>query len=203
MRLLKPEIDEINRKYGEDAQQKQLAIMELHRKNGISVAAGCLPALVQMPVWFALYSTLQTAAELYHVPFLWFRDLSAPDTFWAMGRELPFILPVLLGATTFIQQKIMPQQMDPVQQKMMTYMLPAIFTAMMLFLPSGLGVYMFTNSVLGILQQLVVERYYSSKQGGGGGGGSIEVREKDSSSRARDGKEGAVDLALGKGEAGV
>ena len=159
-----------------------------------------------MPVWFALYTALQTAAELYHTPFLWFRDLSAPDTFRAFGYELPFILPVLLGATTFIQQKIMPQQMDAAQQKMMTYMMPAIFTAMMLFLPSGLGVYMFTNSVLGIVQQLAVERYYASQEQKPKG--DIEVREKkDDTDEDKKGPSGkgdrAAQLALGKGKASV
>jgi YidC/Oxa1 family membrane protein insertase len=195
MRMMKPEIDEINRKYADDPQQKQLATMELWKKHKVNPVAGCLPTLAQMPVWFALYTTLQTAAELYHTPFLWFHDLSAPDTVRVGSWEVPFMLPLLLGATTFVQQKIMPQQMDPVQQKMMSYMMPLVFTAMMLFLPSGLGVYMLTSSLLGIAQQLAVERYYDSKTGGKGGG--IGVRDKDAP------KEGAVGLALGKGKARV
>lgn len=197
MRLMKPEIDELNRRFADDPQQKQLATMELWKKHKVNPVAGCLPTLAQMPVWFALYTTLQTAAELYHTPFLWFHDLSAPDTVrvgpWA---NVPFLLPLLLGATTFVQQKLMPQQMDPVQQKMMSYMMPVVFTAMMLFLPSGLGVYMLTSSLLGIAQQLVVERYYDSKTGGKGGG--IGVRDK-----AEADKKGAVGLALGKGKARV
>ncbi|HEU4407202.1 MAG TPA: membrane protein insertase YidC [Polyangiaceae bacterium] len=196
MRMMKPEIDEINRKYADDPQQKQLATMELWKKHKVNPVAGCLPTLAQMPVWFALYTALQTAAELYHTPFLWFRDLSAPDTVRVGSWEVPFLLPLLLGATTFVQQKIMPQQMDPVQQKMMSYMMPLVFTAMMLFLPSGLGVYMLTSSLLGIAQQLAVERYYDSKTGGKGGG--IGVRDK-----AEAPKEGAVGLALGKGKARV
>jgi YidC/Oxa1 family membrane protein insertase len=197
MRLLKPELDEINQKYESDPQQKQLATLELWRKHDVNPLGGCLPMLVQMPVWFALYTALQTAAELYHVPFLWLRDLSAPDTIWLAGHEVPFILPVLLGVTSFVQQKIMPTSgMDPAQQKMMTYMMPAVFTAMMLFLPSGLGVYMFTNSLLGIVQQLASERYYATlTPTGGGGGGGIEVREKE----ARDGDEsGQKRTALAK-----
>jgi len=100
-------------------------------------------------VWFALYTTLQTAVELYNIPFLWFPDLSLPDPY--------FILPFVIGGTSFIQQKMMPMQGDPAQQKMMLYMMPAMFTVFMLFLPSGLGVYMFTNGVLGIIQQQSVE----------------------------------------------
>jgi len=166
MRRLKPEIDEINRKYANDVQQKQVAMMEMYRKNGVNPFGGCLPVLVQMPVWWALYGTLQTAVEFYHTPFLWFGDLSAPDPY--------FILPIVIGLTAFLQQKLMPQTaMDPAQAKMMLYMMPAIFTVMMLFLPSGLGVYILTNSVLGILQQQIVERFAPSAPSGG-----IEVKEK-------------------------
>jgi YidC/Oxa1 family membrane protein insertase len=100
---------------------------------------------------FVLYTTLQTAVELYNIPFLWFPDLSGPDPL--------FILPFVIGGTNFIQQKMMPMQGDPAQQKMMLYLMPGIFIVMMLFLPSGLGVYMFTNGLLGIVQQQLVERH--------------------------------------------
>jgi YidC/Oxa1 family membrane protein insertase len=89
---------------------------------------------------------------MYHSKFLWFADLSSPDKY--------FILPIVLGGLGFLQARIMPQQpgQDPQQQKMMMYMMPAIFTVMMLFLPAALGVYMTTNSVLGICQALLIER---------------------------------------------
>jgi len=151
MRRLKPEVDALNAKFADDAQAKNLAMMELWKKHGVNPFGGCLPQLVQMPVWFAMYTTLQTAVEMYHTKFLWFSDLSAPDKF--------YILPLLLGVFMIVQQRIVPQQgMDPMQQKMMMYMLPAVFTFMMLFLPAALGVYMLTNSLLGIGQQLAVER---------------------------------------------
>lgn len=151
MRKLKPEVDALNAKFADDAQAKNLAMMELWKKHGVNPFGGCLPQLVQMPVWFAMYTTLQTAVEMYHTKFLWFSDLSAPDKY--------FVLPLLLGAFMIVQQRIVPQQgMDPVQQKMMMYMLPAVFTFMMLFLPAALGVYMLTNSMLGIAQQLIVEQ---------------------------------------------
>ena len=166
MRKLKPDIDEINKKFADDMQSKNLAMMELYKKRGVNPLGGCLPQLVQMPVWFAMYTTLQTAVEMYHTRFLWFADLSAPDplfgpihipmfgTFPALG-PLPFVL----GAFMILQQRIVPQQgMDPVQQKIMTYVMPAVFMIMMLFLPAALGVYMLTNSVLGIAQQLIVEK---------------------------------------------
>jgi YidC/Oxa1 family membrane protein insertase len=153
MRRLKPEIDALNAKFKDDAQSKNVAMMELWRKNKVNPLGGCLPAVVQMPIWFALYATLQTAVEFYHSKFLWFTDLSAPDKF--------FVLPLVLGAAMILQQRIVPQQgMDPVQAKMMMFLMPGIFTVMMLFLPAALGVYMLTNSVLGITQQLAVEKLF-------------------------------------------
>lgn len=151
MRKLKPEVDALNDKFKNDAQAKNLAMMELWKKHGVNPFGGCLPQLVQMPVWFAMYTTLRTAVETYHVHFLWFKDLSSPDPY--------FILPLLLGGFMILQQRIVPQQgMDPVQQKMMMWMMPIVFTVMMLFLPAALGVYMLTNSILGIVQQLVLEQ---------------------------------------------
>jgi YidC/Oxa1 family membrane protein insertase len=151
MRELKPEMDVLNEKFKDDAQAKGLAQMELWRKHNVNPLKGCLPQMASMPVWFALYTTLQTAVELYNIPFLWFPDLSGPDPL--------FILPFVIGGTNFLQQKLMPMQGDPAQQKMMLYLMPGMFIVMMLFLPSGLGVYMFTNGVLGILQQQLVERH--------------------------------------------
>ncbi|HSU39439.1 MAG TPA: membrane protein insertase YidC [Polyangiaceae bacterium] len=151
MRELKPEMDVLNEKFKDDAQAKGLAQMELWRKHSVNPLKGCLPQMASMPVWFALYTTLQTAVELYNIPFLWFPDLSGPDPL--------FILPFVIGATNFLQQKLMPMQGDPAQQKMMLYLMPGMFIVMMLFLPSGLGVYMFTNGLLGIAQQQLVERH--------------------------------------------
>jgi YidC/Oxa1 family membrane protein insertase len=158
MRELKPEIDALNEKFKDDPQAKGLAQMELWRKHKVNPLKGCLPQLASMPVWFALYTTLQTAVELFNIPFLWFPDLSLPDPL--------FILPFIIGGTSFVQQKMMPMQGDPAQQKMMLYMMPAMFTVFMLFLPAGLGVYMFTNGVLGIIQQQLVERHARGATGG-------------------------------------
>ncbi|MFO0676637.1 MAG: membrane protein insertase YidC [Polyangiaceae bacterium] len=160
MRKLKPEIDQINATFADDMQRKNVAMMELYRKHGVNPLGGCLPQLVQMPIWFAMWTTLQTAVEMYHTKFLWFTDLSAPDRF--------YVLPIVLGLLMIVQQKLVPQQgMDPMQQKMMMYMMPAIFTFMMLFLPAALGVYSLTNSVLGILQQLIVEYVAPRSEGKG------------------------------------
>lgn len=172
MRRLKPEMDELNAKYKSDPAQRGLALQELWRKHKVmNPAIGCIPVLLQMPVWFALYQALQTAVELYHEPFGPFiPDLSEPGKY--------FIIPVVLAASSFAQMKIMPPQGDPAQAKMMTYMMPSIFLVMMLFLPAGLGVYMLTNTWLGIVQQLVIERVYA----GGAAGGMIVVKEKKTSS---------------------
>jgi YidC/Oxa1 family membrane protein insertase len=169
MREIKPEMDALTEKYKDDPSARGLAQMELWRKHKVNPFKGCLPQLASMPVWFALYTTLQTAVELYNIPFLWFPDLSQSDPL--------FILPLIIGATYFVQQKIMPQQGgDPMQQKMMMYMMPGMFTVFMLFLPAGLGIYMFTNSLLAITQQLAVEKF--SKRSAPGSGGAITVTVK-------------------------
>jgi YidC/Oxa1 family membrane protein insertase len=180
MRRLKPQIDEINEKYKDNTTQKGLALQELYKANNINPVIGCLPMLLQMPVWFALYQALGTAVELYNVPFGPFiPDLSSPGKY--------FIIPAVLGMSSFFQQKIMPMQGDPTQQKMMLYMMPTVFTVMMLFLPAGLGVYMLTNTWLGILQQVLVERYLKGRVGGGGTG--IVVKEKsDTGDKAKGGR---------------
>ena len=182
MRELKPEIDAMNEKFKDDAQAKGLAQMELWRKHNVNPIKGCLPQMASMPVWFALYTTLQTAVELYHIPFLWLPDLSSADPL--------FILPFIIGTTSFFQQRLMPQQGDAAQQKMMQYLMPAMFTVFMLFLPAGLGVYMFTNGVLGILQQQAVEWHVrrSTKSSGGSGSGSGDIKVKVIGEQASKGK---------------
>jgi len=197
MRELKPEVDALNEKFKDDPQGKGLAQMELWRKHNVNPVKGCLPQLASMPVWFALYTTLQTAVELFNIPFLWFPDLSAPDGL--------FILPFIIGATSFFQQRLMPMQGDPMQQKMMLYLMPAMFTVFMLFLPAGLGVYMFTNGVLGILQQQAVEWHVrrSVKPGGGSGSGDIKVKvieDSRTSTGATKGKASANNGATGSGK---
>jgi YidC/Oxa1 family membrane protein insertase len=191
MRKLKPEVDALNEKFKDDAQAKNLAMMELWKKHGVNPFGGCLPQLVQMPVWFAMYTTLQTAAEMYHTRFLWFKDLSAPDPY--------YVMPLLLGGFMIVQQRIVPQQgMDPMQQKMMMWMMPIIFTVMMLFLPAALGVYMLTNSILGIAQQLVLEQVAPrSKEGEKG----IVVKQKGEKPKGEVAKK--LGDGFGKGKARV
>jgi len=183
MKRLKPELDVINAKFADDAQAKNMALLELWRKNGVNPMGGCLPQLVQLPVWFAMYTTLQTAVEMYHEKFLWFSDLSAPDKY--------YIMPLVLGALIIVQQRMTPQQgLDPIAAKMMTFVMPGMFTLMMLFLPAALGVYMLTNSLLGIAQQLVVQNLPMNK---GGGGAPITAKVDERSN----------DPLVGKGKARV
>ena len=156
MRLLKPEIDRINQLYADDSEKKGAAMMELYRKHKINPVSGCLPSLVQLPVWWALYTSLSTNIELYHMPFtLWWTDLSSPDPY--------YVLPLALGGLMHLQQRLSPTTMDPAQAKMMMWFMPIMITVFMLFLPSGLCLYMLTNSALGISQQKLNE-YRISRQ---------------------------------------
>jgi YidC/Oxa1 family membrane protein insertase len=174
MQKLKPELDEINRKFGDNAEARGLAMMELYRKHGmspLSQVSGCLPLVAQLPIWAALYSSLQTSVELFHSPFgLWYHDLSAPDPY--------FMLPLILGGLMFAQQKLMPPQgMDPVQAKMLTYFMPGFMTLISLFLPSGLALYMLVNTLLSIIQQWYTKKQMDGMSGGAGpGAGGIVVK---------------------------
>ena len=158
MKVLKPEMDKINELYKDDREKKSAAIMELYRKHKINPVSGCLPQLLQLPIWIALYTSLRTNVELYHAPFaLWWTDLSSPDPY--------FVLPLALAALMFVQQKMSPPAADPVQAKMMLYMMPTMMGAFMLFLPAGLCLYILTNSVLSIGQQRIIERGLQNVQG--------------------------------------
>jgi YidC/Oxa1 family membrane protein insertase len=151
MKELKPEMDRINELYADDREKKGAAVMELYRKKGVNPMAGCFPVLLQLPIWFSLYSSLSSNIRLLHAPFaLWWNDLSSPDPY--------FVLPLALGVLMFVQQKLAPPTgADPMQAKMMLYLMPGMITSFMLFLPAGLCLYMFTNSALSIVQQRVIE----------------------------------------------
>ena len=155
-RALKPEIDKINELYKDDREKKGAAMMELWRKHKVNPLGGCLPVLLQMPIFFALYQTLSTSIELYHAPFvLWWADLSSPDPY--------YVLPIMLGGLMFVQQKLTPVQMDAAQAKVMLYAMPLMMTFFMLLLPTGLCLYMVTSSAVGITQQRYM--YWRMDQG--------------------------------------
>lgn len=155
MSSLKPHMDRIKEKYGKDKERMNQEVMNLYKREKINPLGGCLPMLIQMPIWIALYKTLYSAVELYKAPLgLWIHDLSAPDPF--------FVMPLLLGVFMFVQQKMTPTTMDAQQAKIMLYVMPAMFTVFMLFLPSGLNLYILVNTILSLLQQYYLKRKFTS-----------------------------------------
>jgi YidC/Oxa1 family membrane protein insertase len=155
MRRLQPQMEALQKKYENDKEKMNLERMKLFQENNVNPFGGCLPLIVQMPVWFALYRTLQTSFELYREPLFsfWIGDLTAKDPY--------YILPLIMGVTMFITQKLQPQMGDPAQAKMMLYFLPAFFTFTMLGLPAGLTLYIFVNNLLSIAQQKYLQRKFA------------------------------------------
>lgn len=150
MRKLQPEMVRLKERYGDDRQQFSQAMMELYKKEGANPLGGCLPILLQMPVFLALYWTLMESVELRHAPFmLWINDLSAMDPY--------FVLPILMGISMFVTQMLQPEPPDPVQAKVFKFM-PIMFTFFFLWFPSGLVLYWFINNLLSIMQQWYVTR---------------------------------------------
>ena len=170
MSKLKPQIDEINVKYRSDPQKKQAAIMELYAKNGVnpmaSCTGGCLPMLIQMPVFFGLFMVFGRAIELRGMPFIgWITDLSRSDVIWN-GITIPFImpdgiaiLPIVMVFTTYFQTKqSMASMTDPAQQKMMVWMMPIMMFLFSAVMPSGLVLYWIISNLWGIGQYALVNR---------------------------------------------
>jgi len=150
MRRVMPKMQQLKDRYGDDRMGLQKATMDLYKKEKISPFGGCLPMLMQMPVFIALYWVLLESVELRHAPFIgWLTDLSVRDPF--------FVLPLLMGATMFLQTKLSPAPADPMQAKVMQIM-PIMMTVLFLWFPAGLVLYWFTNALLGILQQWYITR---------------------------------------------
>lgn len=163
MQAVQPEIKKLQEKYKNDKAKLNQALMEVYKSRGVNPMSGCLPMLPQIPVFFALYKALSGAIELRHAPFLWWiNDLSAPEdlfSFTVMGYTIPIrILPIIMGATQVIQQKMTPTSVDPMQQKMMMFM-PIVFTFIFWGFPSGLVLYWLVYNVASIAQQ-----YYFNKK---------------------------------------
>ena len=152
VRKLAPEIEKLKQKYGEDREKLNMEMMALYQRHKVNPLGGCLPMLIQMPIWIALYTTLLSSVELYNEPFIggWISDLTSKDPF--------YILPVAMGLTMFLTQRLQPMQIDAAQQKMLLYFMPIFFTLIMLNLPAGLTLYIFTNNVLSIGQQLALRK---------------------------------------------
>ena len=150
MRVLAPKLQRLKEQHGNDRQRMQQAMMELYKTEKINPLGGCLPIIVQIPVFIALYWVLLASVELRHAPFmLWIDDLASPDP-W-------FVLPVLMGATMIVQTKLNPEPPDPVQAKVMKIM-PIAFSIFFFFFPAGLVLYWLVNNVLSIAQQWHINR---------------------------------------------
>ncbi|WP_031269843.1 MULTISPECIES: membrane protein insertase YidC [unclassified Labrenzia] len=174
MKLVQPQMTEIREKYSDDRQKQQQALMELYKKEKINPLAGCLPILVQIPVFFALYKVLYVTIEMRHAPFFgWIQDLSAPDptTIFNLFGLIPWdppqmlmlgVWPLIMGITMFIQMKMNPAPPDPTQQMIFTWM-PVIFTFMLASFPAGLVIYWAWNNTLSVTQQYVIMRRQGAK----------------------------------------
>lgn len=150
MRKMQPRIQALRDRYGDDKQRLNQAMMEIYKKEKINPLGGCLPILVQIPVFIALYWMLLESVELRQAPFMfWINDLSIKDPY--------YVLPLLMGASMFVQQKLNPTPPDPIQAKIMMG-LPIVFTVMFLWFPSGLVLYWLVNNILSITQQWVITR---------------------------------------------
>lgn len=161
MRAIAPKLTELKDKYGDDRMKMSQEMMRIYKEEKVNPLAGCLPVLLQMPIFLALYWVLVESVELRHAPWiLWIKDLSAMDP-W-------FILPILMGATMYVQQLLNPQPADPMQAKVLRF-LPIIFTLFMLFFPAGLVLYWTVNNLFSMIHQHLinkrVEREYQARTG--------------------------------------
>ncbi|MBI4777106.1 MAG: membrane protein insertase YidC [Deltaproteobacteria bacterium] len=162
MKALQPHINKLREEYKDDKQRLNSEMMALYKSNKVNPMGGCLPMLIQIPVFFALYRILGQSIEMRHAPFmLWINDLSAPDRL-PVGFHIPYtgglpILTLLMGLSMFIQQKMTPTPGDPTQAKMMM-LLPVFFTFLFINFPSGLVLYWLVNNILSIGQQYYVNR---------------------------------------------
>jgi len=154
MRRLQPRMAALKERHGDDRQKMSQAMMELYKTEKINPLGGCLPVLVQIPVFIALYWVLLESVELRQADFiLWINDLSSPDPY--------YILPLLMGITMFIQQKLSPAPPDPLQAKVMM-ILPPVFTLFFAFFPAGLVLYWVANNALSIAQQWYITKKVAS-----------------------------------------
>jgi YidC/Oxa1 family membrane protein insertase len=166
MRKLQPMMAKIREKYKGNKQEMQKQLMGLYKTYKINPMGGCLPMIVQIPVFFALFRVLPNSIELRHAPFvLWIKDLSAPDRLFSFPFQIPFMAPpygipvltLIMGASMFLQQKMTPTTGDPAQAKMMM-LLPIVFTFLFINFPSGLVLYWLVNNVLSIAQQYRINK---------------------------------------------
>ncbi len=179
MKALQPEMEKLKERYGEDRQRMNQELMQLYRREKVNPAAGCLPIVVQIPVFFALYKVLYTSIEMRHQPFFgWIHDLSAPDPLtiltgfglfdWQVPQFLHFfnigIWPLIMGVTMYLQQKLNPAPTDPVQARVFQF-LPILFTFMLAPFAAGLVIYWAWSNTLSIAQQYTIMRRHGAPIG--------------------------------------
>jgi YidC/Oxa1 family membrane protein insertase len=168
LQKLQPQMKKLQEKYADDRAALNKEVMELYRRHNVNPLGGCLPMIVQMPIFIGLYNALLSAVELRHAPFaLWINDLSAPDRLPPIpnpplaviaGTEIRIpVLTLLMGLSMLVQQRMTPQAGDPTQQRMMMIM-PLVFTVMFINFPSGLALYWLVNNILTIAQQMLLQR---------------------------------------------
>jgi YidC/Oxa1 family membrane protein insertase len=182
MKRLQPEMEKMKARYGEDRTRLNQEMMQLYRREKVNPAAGCLPIVLQIPVFFALYKVLYTTIEMRHQPFFgWIHDLSAPDPLtiftgfglfqWQVPEFLHFfnigLWPLAMGVTMFLQQKLNPAPTDPVQARVFQF-LPIMFTFMMAPFSAGLVIYWAWSNTLSICQQYFIMRRHGAPVGGKG-----------------------------------
>ena len=161
---LAPKMKEIREKYKNDPQKMQAQVMELYRKHGANPMGGCLPMLLQIPVFFAIYRVLLNAIELQGAPWiLWIDNLAIKDPY--------FILPIIMGAAMYIQQRLTPTSFtDPMQEKIMKF-LPVIFIFFFMTFPAGLTLYWCVNNIFALIQQIIINRMFEKRK-------ELEMAEK-------------------------
>ena len=156
MRKVQPRLMALKERFGDDKAALSKATMEFYRKEKVNPMGGCLPMIIQIPVFFALYYVLIESVELRQAPFiLWIHDLSLKDPY--------YVLPILMGLSMFLQQRLSPAPPDPTQAKMMMLM-PVVFTVVFLSFPAGLVLYWLTNNLLSIGQQWYVMNSVDKKK---------------------------------------
>lgn len=154
MRMLQPRVKRLQETYKDDRQALGKKMMEMYKEEKVNPLSGCLPMLIQIPIFISLYWVLLESVELRQAPFIfWIHDLSMKDPY--------FVLPILMGISMFLQQKLSPAPADPMQAKIMMF-LPVIFTFLFASFPSGLVLYWLTNNVISILQQWIITRHYQA-----------------------------------------
>ena len=181
MKKLQPEMEKLKERFGEDRQKMNQELMQLYKREKVNPAAGCLPIVVQIPVFFALYKVLYTTIEMRHQPFFgWIQDLAAPDPLtiltgfglvqWQIPEFLHFfnigLWPMIMGVTMYLQQKLNPQPTDPVQARVFQF-LPILFTFMLAPFSAGLVIYWAWSNILSIAQQYMIMRRHGTPIGGG------------------------------------